>query len=149
MRDSVHAGAWVAYTAATWAFLFAVVHVAWAAGWYVGLDQEQASVAFRKPIFLAYDLVVAAACAFAVPIALAPVRPWGRSLQNRPVRFLAWLGTGLLLLRAGASIIEAIYLLVRGQFAVQSLGIWEPWFYLGATLFGLSTWRFWRRLPPR
>jgi len=147
--ESDRAGTWVVYAAATWAFVFAAAHLIWAAGWYVGLDQEQARIAFQKPLFLAYDLVVAAACAIAVPIALAPVRPWGRRLQIRPVQILAWVGTGLLLLRAGASIVQAIYLLAKGRFALEVLGIWEPWFYLGATLFGLSTWRFWRRLPER
>jgi hypothetical protein len=144
MHDSGRAGAWVAYAAAIWAFVFAAFHVIWACGWYVGLDHEQARVAFRKPLFFAYDVVVAAMCVIAVLVALAPVQSWGRRLPLRLVRFCAWFGTGLLVLRAGASIIQATYLLAQGRFAVEVLGIWEPWFYLGAVLFGVSTWRYWR-----
>lgn len=135
----------VAYAAAIWAFIFATVHVIWACGWYVGLDREQARVAFRKPIFLAYDVVVAAMCAFAVLVALAPVQRWGARLPHRLLHVCAWVGTGLLVLRAGASIIQMIYLVAKGRFAVEAVGMWEPWFYVGAVLFGVSTWRHWRK----
>jgi hypothetical protein len=36
---------------------------------------------------------------------------------------------------------EAGYLVAAGRFRFAAMGIWEPWFYLGAVLFGLSTWR--------
>jgi hypothetical protein len=38
-----------------------------------------------------------------------------------------------------ASLAQIGYLIATGRFA--GMGIWEPWFYLGAVLFGLSTWR--------
>lgn len=136
-------GRWIAYAAATWAFLFAVAHVLWATGWYVGLDQEPPQAGFRGQVFLAYDLLVAAACAFGVPVALAPFYTWGRSLQIRPVRILVWLGTGLLVLRAAASLVQVAYHLATHRFS--RLGLWEPWFYLGAVLFTFTTWRFWSR----
>jgi hypothetical protein len=41
----------------------------------------------------------------------------------------------LLVLRAVASIIQSVYSLVTGQFTFRGMGVWEPWFYLGATLF--------------
>jgi hypothetical protein len=28
------------------------------------------------------------------------------------------------------------------------MGIWEPWFYLGAALFAVSTWSYWRAATP-
>jgi hypothetical protein len=147
MHHHGRASTWVAYAAATWALVFAAFHVAWATGWYVGLDATKASAAFRKPLFLAYDLVVAAACAFAVPIALAPVRPWGRRLQIPAVRLFAWVGTALLVGRAAASIVQITYHISKGRFSLEALGPWEPWFYLGAILFTLSSILWWRRLP--
>ncbi|HEV8367981.1 MAG TPA: type II toxin-antitoxin system HicA family toxin [Pyrinomonadaceae bacterium] len=60
---------WVAYGAALWALIFALFHMIWATGCYIGLDHEQARKAFVKTPFLVYDLVVAAMCAFAVPVA--------------------------------------------------------------------------------
>jgi hypothetical protein len=136
------------YGAALWALIFAVFHVIWATGWYVGLDPESARKAFARTPFLVYDLVVAGMCAFAVPVALALAMPWGRRLPRRLVGLFAWTGTGLLLLRSVASVVQAVYLIGTRQFPVEARGLWELWFYLGAILFSLSTWRFWRRRDP-
>ena len=135
---------WAAYAAALWALIFALFHLIWATGWYVGLDPEQARLAFAKTPFLVYDLVVAGMCAFAVPVALALAMPWGQRLPRRLVSLFAWSGTALLVLRSVASIIQTVYLIGSGQFVVESRGLWELWFYLGATLFSIGTWRFWR-----
>lgn len=67
-------GPWVAYAAALWAAVFAVFHMVWAAGWYPLLDAEQTRIAFANPWKWACDVLVAAICVIAVPIALAPVR---------------------------------------------------------------------------
>jgi hypothetical protein len=140
-NSPVRIGAWVAYAAAAWAFVFALFHIAWAAGWYPLLDAERAPVMFATPWKWAYDVVVAAMCVIAVPVALAPVRSWGRHLPRRLVHALAWIGSALLILRAGASLAQAGYLVVTDRFRLADMGIWEPWFYLGAILFSLSTWR--------
>ena len=140
-------GSWTAYAAAVWAGIFAAFHLIWATGWYVGLEQEPARTAFAKRWFLVYDLVVAGVCMFAVPVALALVMPWGRRLPRRLVGFFAWTGTTLLLLRSG-SLIQAGYEIATGQFTLRAMGIWEPWFYLGAALFTISTLRFWRASAP-
>ena len=113
----------------------------------VGLEQEPARTAFAKRWFLVYDLVVAGICMFAVPVALALVMPWGRRLPRRVVGFFAWTGTVLLLLRSG-SLVQAAYEIATGQFTLRAMGIWEPWFYLGAALFTISTLRFWRASAP-
>ena len=132
------------YAAAIWALIFAVFHVLWASGWYVGLNPETARIAFAKKPFLVYDLVVAGICAFAVPVALALAMSWGRRLPRRLVGLFAWLGTGVLLLRSIASVAQAVYLIGTGQFAIELRVLWELWFYLGAILFTLATWRFWQ-----
>lgn len=134
-------GAWVAYGAALWASVFATFHIVWAAGWYPLLDAQQARAAFATPWKWTYDVVVAAMCIMAVPVALAPVMSWGRNVPRRLIYTLAWIGSALLVLRSVASILQAYYLIVRGRFRLADMGIWEPWFYLGAILFCLSTWR--------
>lgn len=137
----LHVGPWVAYAAALWALVFAVFHIVWAAGWYPLLDAEQARLAFATPWKWAYDVVVAAMCVIAVPVALAPVMSWGQHAPRRLIYTLAWIGSALLVLRSAASLLQAGYLVATGRFRFAAMGIWEPWFYLGAVLFSLSTWR--------
>jgi hypothetical protein len=132
---------WVAYAAALWAFVFAVFHAIWAAGWYPLLNAERARAAFAVPWKWTFDVVVTIMCVIAVGVALAPVTAWGRRIPRRPVFVVACIGSGLLILRAVASLIQIGWLMAVGRLGVISVGIWEPWFYLGAVLFGLSTWR--------
>ena len=140
-NSALRVGPWVAYAAAFWAAVFASFHIVWAAGWYPLLDAEQARIAFATPWKWAYDVVVAAMCVIAVPVALAPVISWGRHLPRRLIYTLAWIGSALLVLRSVASLAQAGYLIATGRFRLADMGIWEPWFYLGAVLFSLSTWR--------
>ncbi|MGH7471256.1 MAG: DUF3995 domain-containing protein [Longimicrobiales bacterium] len=140
---------WIAFAAASWALIFGIFHVLWASGRYVGLDAEQARIAFARPWFLVYDLVVAAMCVIAVPVALALGMPWGRRVSRRVLGFLAWTGTILLGLRSCASLIQTGYLMAVGRFSLRDFGIWEPWFYLGAFLFAVSTWQYSKRQPGR
>ena len=134
-------GPWVAYAAALWALIFATFHIVWATGSYPLLDAEEARAAFAGPGMLAYDVVVAAICAIAVPVALASVMSWGRHLPRRLIYALAWIGSALLMLRSLASLVQAGFLIAKGRFGFAAMGVWEPWFYLGAILFTLSTWR--------
>jgi 8-oxo-dGTP diphosphatase len=133
-------GRWVAYAAALWASVFAVFHVIWAAGWYPLLNAEGARIAFATPWKWWFDVVVAVMCVIAVPVVLAPVMSWGQHVPRRLIYTLAWVGSTLLVLRAGASLVQVAYLAATGRFRITGLGIWEPWFYLGAILFSLSTW---------
>jgi Protein of unknown function (DUF3995) len=136
---------WAAYGAAVWALSFSVLHFLWAAGWYVGLNEESARKAFQQRWFLVYDLVAAVLCALAVVVALALVRPWGRRLPRRLVGMLAWSGTAILALRGGAGLAQSLYIAVTEKNVFALFELWEIWFCVGAVLFGLSTWRFWRR----
>ena len=138
---AVRIGPWVAYAAALWAGVFAIFHIVWAAGWYPLLDAEQARISFATPWKWGYDVAVAAMCIIAVPVALAPVMSLGRYLPRRLTYTLAWIGSTLLVLRSGASLAQTAYLIARDRFTLADMGIWEPWFYLGAILFSLSTWR--------
>jgi hypothetical protein len=130
---------WTAYGAAIWASIFAVFHIVWAAGWYPLLNAEQARIAFAVPWKWAYDVVIAGMCVIAVPVALAPVTSLGQHVSRPLVFGLAVTGSVLLVLRSAASLVQVGYLITTGRFA--GIGIWEPWFYLGAVLFGVSTWQ--------
>ena len=132
---------WTAYAAALWASVFAVFHVIWAAGWYPLLNADGARVAFATPWKWAFDVVVAAMCVVAVPVVLAPVMSWGQRAPRRLIYMLACVGSALLVIRSAASVAQVGYLLATGRFRLANLGVWEPWFYLGAILFALSTWR--------
>lgn len=134
-------GPWVAFGAALWAAVFAVFHIMWAAGWYLFLDADEARIAFATLWKWTFDVAVAIICLIAVPVALAPVMPWGQRAPRRLVYALALIGSGLLLVRSVASLVQTGYLIAAGRFQLEAFGIWEPWFYLGATLFMLSTWR--------
>src|SRR5918993_4676691 len=87
-------GSWFGYAAALWALIFAALHVVWALGWYVGLDQESARQAFQRRWFLVYDLVAAGLCVVAFAVALA--QQWGQRLPYSLVVKLAWGVTALL-----------------------------------------------------
>jgi hypothetical protein len=82
MESRESAYTWVAWAAATWASVFAVFHIIWAAGWYPLLDAEQARIAFANPWKWAYDVLVAVMCIIAVPVALAPVTHLGQYLPQ-------------------------------------------------------------------
>jgi Protein of unknown function (DUF3995) len=114
---------WTAYAAALWALIFAGFHVIWATGWRVGLDAEQARIAFSKTPFFVYDLVVAGMCVVAAPVALALTMPWGRRLPRGLLGLVAWTGSGLLVIRSVASIAQTAYLIATERFALRGMGI--------------------------
>ena len=133
---------WAGYGAALWALIFAALHVVWAAGWYIGLQEEQARRAFQQTWFLVYDLVAAMICALGVIVALAFVQLWGQHLSRRLLSIFAWCGTGLLVLRGAAGIIKIIYLAAIGRSILDPMALWDVWFCLGAVLFSLMIWQF-------
>lgn len=85
--------------------------------------------------------MVAVMCVIAVPVALAPVMEWGQGLPQRLIYRVAWIGTALLLLQLVAAAVQTGYLIAVGRFRLAIIGIWDWWFFLGAILFALSTWR--------
>jgi hypothetical protein len=133
-----------AHGAALWSLLFAALHVAWAAGWYVGLPAELARKAFQRTWFWAYDITAAVMCALGVVVALALARPCEQRLPRKIMNLFACCGAGLLLLRGGAGVIKIIYLaLVTGRDVINTAALWEVWFCLGAALFSLAIWQSW------
>ena len=135
-------GSGVGYGAALWALVFAALHVAWALGWYVGLDQEPARQAFQRRWFLMYDLVAAGLCVVAFAVALALAQQWGQRIPYSLVSKLAWGGTVLLALRGAAGVAQDVYRATFGGNMRAASVLWDLWFCLGAMLFGISVWKF-------
>lgn len=98
-------------------------------------------IAFANPWKWGFDVLVAVMCVIAVPVALAPVMEWGQGLPQRLIYRVAWIGTALLLLQLVAAAVQTGYLIAVGRFRLAIIGIWDWWFFLGAILFALSTWR--------
>lgn len=135
---------WVEYVAALWAFVFAFLHVAWAFGWYIGLDERMAREAFARQWFFTYNLIAAGLCFVAVAAALAFVQRWGSRLPRLLVGTLVSGCAAILILRGGAAVVRAIYLTMTGG-VTPVLSFWDWWFCLGAGFFAASAWRFWRK----
>lgn len=133
---------WIEYGAALWALIFAALHVAWAMGWYIGLDAESMKKAFERRWFLIYDLIAAGLCVLAVALALALVQSWGRRLPRSLINVTAWTCAAILALRGVAGVVKTVYLAAVGNSLSSVLSFWDLWFCLGAGLFAASVWRF-------
>jgi len=125
----------MAVAASLWSLIFAAVHLLWACGWYVGLDPVAAAAAFDRPLFLAYDVVVALGC-------LIAASAFGVLAANHRGRF-----------RAAARVVCVVAAVVVAVRAVTGLGAlawrgfglagvfasgWDVWFVLGAVLLGAA-----------
>ena len=130
------------YGAALWALIFAALHVAWALGWYVGLDHELARQAFQRRWFLVYDLVAAGLCVVAFAVALALTQQLGQRKLAGLLRKLTWGGTVVLALRGGAGVAQDVYIAASGGKLRAAAVLWDMWFCLGALLFGIIVWQF-------
>ena len=139
------------YGAALWSLIFAMFHMVWALGWYVGLEAETARRAFQSTWMFVYDIVAAALCVLGIFLALAFVRPWGQRLPRRLVDSICWCAAGLLLLRSGGSVAQIIYFAGTGKLRtiLHPMALWELWFYAGTLLFCLSFRRFRTRARPK
>ena len=133
---------WVCYGAAVWSLIFAALHLAWALGWYVGLDQESARQAFQRRWFLVYDLVAAGLCVVAAAVALALAQQGGQRIPYSLVWKLALGGTALLALRGAAGLAQDFYFVAFSGNLRAAPVLWDVWFCLGAMLFGISAWQF-------
>ena len=135
------------YYAAAWSLVFAVLHVIWACGWYVGLNAEGAAKAFQKPWFLAYDLAVAELCFVALFLGLALSKPQERRRRNRRVVVaMSYAAAAILALRGVAGLTQSLYLLASGREVAMRSTAWDLWFCLGGMIFCLAVSRF-RQTP--
>lgn len=124
--------------AALWAFIFALLHLVWAFGWYLGLDAEMAEKAFRQKWFLVYDLIAFFLCVAAMLTALA-------FRQKHRCFLISFIGRScalVLVIRAVFGLIKTIYLLLNGKDFAVAVSLWDLWFCGGAILFLVSVRQF-------
>ena len=125
--------AWIGYATCAWTVLFAAPHVWWGLGIPLGFPGGEAGYQhFMSATWrIVYDWVVVFLSLTGCGVALALVRPWGRTLPQRPLQVLAWMAFGVLTLRGAAG-------LVADGLADP---IWSPSFLLGGLLFGGLAWQ--------
>lgn len=115
---------------AAWSFGFACVHMAWATGWRMWLDDDMPSI-FERPWFLAYDIVsgllMFAAAWVAWRLATGPTVRW--------MRTATLVGSTLALLRGVPIIISDV---ITSEYAGISFFA-DVWFTVSG-LAGLALW---------
>lgn len=145
---------WLAYAAAAWAFVFALMSFYWAAGGTLGvntLGEGMLALALaRDPELLTLTWITGVLKVIAGLVALALVQKWGSAIPHRLLLLGAW-GAGLLfilyaaanfvqhgLMAAGANDIPA---LLGSMAAVRwHLFFWDPFWLLGGLLFVGAAW---------
>jgi hypothetical protein len=120
----------VAVAAMLWALVFAALHLAWAFGWYVGLDAVAATAAFSRPWFLAYDLAVAAGC-LVTGVACGVVARHRRP-PMRATRMIC-LGAAIIVGARAAAGVGALAWRVSTSGNAGAI-YWESWFVVGAVV---------------
>ena len=125
----------MAVLASLWAVLFAALHLAWASGWYVGLDPVAAATAFARPWFLAYDFIVALGC-FIAASAFSVLAANHRGRLRSAAHVISVVAADVVALRAVAGLGAIAWrgLGLAGAFAY----VWDLWFVLGAVLFAAA-----------
>ena len=128
----------MAVLASLWAVFFAALHLAWACGWYVGLDPVAAAKTFARPWFLAYDVIVALACCIAASaFSVLATNHVGRVRYAAHV--VSVVAAFVVTLRAVAGLGAIAW---RGSsLAAAFASWWDLWFVLGAVLFAAATLR--------
>jgi hypothetical protein len=138
-----------AYAACAWSLAFAAVHLYWAIGGTALLPPGM-SVGMNPALFV-IDVVAIPLCVAGSLLALALARPWGRAFPRRLLLACGWGTCTLLIVHLAPTLIEG-GLVAAGLLDVElsmlerwSLFVYEPWFFAGGLLYGLSAWRYGRR----
>lgn len=129
----------IEYLAALWALIFGFLHIAWAFGWYLGLDAAAAQTAFERSWFLAFDLIAAFLCFVAAGLVIIRLRS---SFPPSASRFLIWSCAVILTLRGAAGAVNAVRASIIGGSIAPLFSFWDWWFCVGAFLFAASARRF-------
>lgn len=126
---------WINYAACLWALMFAAPHVWWALGFPAGFPGGQARGRANHQLMMTtwryyFDVAVIFLSILAFFIALALIRPWGRTIPFWILRTMAWIASAMLTLRGVAGLV------------VDGTGdpVWWPTFLAGGILFGCVAW---------
>jgi len=145
---------WVGYAASAWAFMFGLMSFYWAVGGTIGV--ETLGEAFtdpavvRDPAFIAFVWATGFLKIIAGLLPLALVRQWGSFTLRRIILAAMWAGGVLLVLYAGALLVQH-GLMAAGVIPIpESIGsmtalrwhlfFWDPFWLLGGILFVATAW---------
>lgn len=148
-HDPVPSGHIAAYAACAWALTFAVVHLYWALGGVLGLPPGM-SVDMNMALFVV-DIIAIPLCALGALLALCFVQPWGRVLPRRFLLACGWGVCALLVIHSAPTLIggglTAAGLRDADLSPLEwwSLYVYEPWFFLGGVLYGVTVWTYGRK----
>ena len=123
---------WIGYVACAWAVLFGAPHVWWLLGIKAGFPGGDTSYDFfmSSTWRVAFDVLVVILSVAMVLITRSLLRPTIPSGRRRLLVTLAWIGSGLLMLRG-----------VAGAIADgRSDPVWWPTFLVGGILLGAVAW---------
>ena len=130
---------WISYAACVWAVLFAAPHIWWALGNPFAFPGGEPSyrVFMSATWRIVFDWVVVLLSFISFGVALALVRPWGRTIPQWPLRAAAWTASAILTLRgAGGLAVDGLT-----DLEDPSRPIWTVGFVVGGLLFGGVAWR--------
>lgn len=143
---------WFGYATAVWAFAFAVLHVYWAFGGGFGLP-EGFSVPDHTAL-LVIDIIAVPLCLGGGVLGLALVRPWGLRFPRWMRLSAAWAMCALCLVHSVPTVIQAAFVLARGEqdtLAVEekfSFFGYEPYWFVGGVFVGVAALLHQRANPP-
>lgn len=144
-RPRRRSAAWAAYAACAWALAFAATHLYWTLGGSAGLPTGFSVV--RNPTLLVIAVLAIPVCLTAALLAVALPTGWGGSRGRRWLGRAAWATCGLFLVHALPSVGDWVSLGFGRHLAELSPAarfdvlLYEPFFLLGATLFGAAAWK--------
>lgn len=98
--------------AVAWAILFGMLHVAWAAGSRILIDDPAAAdAAFGRGWFQAYNLVVAIGSLVAAGVVVVSIRAPSARVRRWMTR-VVWLAAGALAVRGGIGAMQLVWVTV-------------------------------------
>ena len=131
--------AWVGYATCVWAALFGAPHIWWALGNPFAFPGGEASyqVFMSATWRIVFDWVVVLLSFIGFGVALALVRPWGRTIPQWPLNAAAWTASAILTVRGVAGLV------VDGLTDLEdpSRPVWTVGFVVGGLLFGSVAWQ--------
>lgn len=140
-RPDISSGSFWPVLVGGWSLLFAAPHFYWAAGGRAGLGSQAAAAnaALQQAWFAAYNLAAGCLGILGAVLALALARGWGRPVVRRWLVRAAAATAVVLLLRGAVGLTLLGVELPRGTINGRTPGILlaiEPWFVLGAVVYG-------------
>lgn len=151
---------WVAYAASAWWLSFAAMSFYWAAGGTIGLatlgERIEGLAAARELWFVTLVWVSGVLKLIPGVFVLALVRPWGRHVPRTVLLIMVW-AIGVALLVYGGMNMVMQGLVMGGILTPDNVDwtgftwrliFWNPWWFLGGSLYCTAAWNY-QRVPSK